>query len=88
LIGTLRTGTRRVSEEERRFLADASGYDDPLLVFCSVTIKPPPHKGVKFILRFSHGWQSQSTDEDQIEKEIRALALPSVRKTEPGRSKR
>ena len=29
--GNLRTVTRRVSEEERPFLADASGYNDPLL---------------------------------------------------------
>ena len=29
--GTMRIVTRSVSEEERRFLADASGYDDPLL---------------------------------------------------------
>jgi len=35
LIGMLRIVTRRVSEEERRFLADASGYDDPLLAFCT-----------------------------------------------------
>jgi hypothetical protein len=27
--------TRSVSEEERRFLAEASGYDDPLLAFCA-----------------------------------------------------
>jgi hypothetical protein len=35
LIIRLRIVTRRVSEEERRFLADASGYDDPLLEFCA-----------------------------------------------------
>ena len=39
LIGTLRTVTRSVSEEERRFLADASGYDDPRRSFCNGPIK-------------------------------------------------
>jgi len=33
----LRTVTRSVSEEQRRFLADASGYCDPLLAFCATS---------------------------------------------------
>ena len=35
LIGMLRIVTRSVSEEERHFLADASGYGDPLLAICA-----------------------------------------------------
>ena len=35
LIVRWRIVTRRISEEERRFLADASGYNDPLLAFCA-----------------------------------------------------
>ncbi|MCY2986402.1 MAG: glycosyltransferase family 39 protein [Planctomycetota bacterium] len=35
LIRRLRTVTRSVSEEERRFLADASGYEEPLLACCA-----------------------------------------------------
>jgi hypothetical protein len=37
--------TRSVSEEERRFLADASGYGDPLLAFCA-TFRSRPQDGV------------------------------------------
>ena len=41
LIRMLRTVTRSVSEEERHFLADASGYYDPLLAFCATFRSTP-----------------------------------------------
>jgi hypothetical protein len=51
LIGVSRIVTRSVSEEGPRFLANASGYDGPLLAFCA-TLRSTPKSGLASCLSF------------------------------------
>ena len=86
LIGTLHTVTRHVSEEERRFLADASSYQDLLLAFCATAAQAPaifalPGRGVNLPPNaVSRG--ATSTPSSQA-RPRRLPALPSSRAVAP-----